>query len=72
MNTNQEKIKKLLSNLKNADHYKLHPAKSEQIATFIKIATDKQVPHFGVGSEYYHPSVKNNTTHVSFNEKHCI
>jgi len=41
---NSKKIKELLSNLENADDYKLQPATSEQIETFIKNATEKQVP----------------------------
>ena len=44
MNTNQVKIKNMLSNLENADDYKLQPATREQIETFINIATEKQVP----------------------------
>ena len=44
MNTNQEKIKNLLSNLENANHYEKQPATKEQIETFIEIATEKQVP----------------------------
>ena len=44
MNTNQEIIKKLLNNLEDADDYKLQPATKEQIETFVKIATAKQVP----------------------------
>ena len=44
MNTNQEKIKKLLGNLENAGDYEVLPATSEQIEAFTKIATEKQVP----------------------------
>jgi len=44
MNANQEKINGLLSNLVNADDYKLQPATSEQIEKFVSIATEKQVP----------------------------
>jgi len=44
MSTNQERIKELLSNLENADDYMSQSATSEQIETFIKIATEKQVP----------------------------
>lgn len=66
MSTNQERIKGLLSNLDNADRYKLQPATNEQIETFIKIAAAKQVPKsvmdqlaelYGIADNYHYEIV---------------
>ena len=71
MNTNQERIKELLSNLENADDYEAMPATSEQIETFIKIATEKQVPQSVIAqlTELY--EVANNYSYEIIMAFHC-